>query len=197
MNLYPLENQPNFGCISGTELQLNNQMRLLWEQHVFWTRLAISGIVFASPDSQQSSARLLRNPKDFATALEPYYGKESMDKFADLFTSHLTIAAQLVTELKNGDTVKAAQTEKNWYENADQIAAFLAQINPHWNMREWQEMLYNHLHMTKNEVAAFLSKDYETSVSIFDKIEQEALEMADIMTGGLMAQFYNSVTYMQ
>lgn len=164
-------------------------MRLLWEQHVYWTRLVISGIVFDSPDLQQSSARLLKNPRDFADVLEPYYGKKAAAKFTELFTSHLTIAAQLVTELKEGNKAKAAQTERSWYENASQIARFLAEINPYWSMREWKEMLYSHLRMTKNEAAAFLSKDYAASVAVFDKIEQEALEMADTMTRGIVAQF--------
>ena len=45
-------------------------MRLLWEQHVYWTRMLISGIVFGSPDVEQTKARLLRNPADFAAVFK-------------------------------------------------------------------------------------------------------------------------------
>lgn len=168
---------------------LSNQMRLLWEQHVYWTRLVISGIVFASPDVSQSTARLLRNPGDFAAALTPFYGAGAMAEFTELFTSHLTIASQLVSELKVGAPRKAEELERRWYENANQIAEFFASANPCWSLSEWQEMLYSHLDMTKNEAAAFLSRDYAASVEIFDRIEQEALEMADMMTGGIVQQF--------
>lgn len=170
-------------------LMLNNQMRLLWEQHVFWTRLVISGIVFDSPDLSQSTARLLRNPADFASVLKTFYGEEKADEFQKLFTEHLTIAGQLVSELKAGENTKAAETEKKWYENADQIAAFLASINPYWSQSSWQEMLYSHLELTAREASEFLSQNFAASVNTFDQIEQEAMEMADMMTRGIILQF--------
>lgn len=173
------------------EMMLSNQMRLLWEQHVYWTRLLISGIVFGSPDVEQTKARLLLNPSDFAAAFSQFYGREAAGEFADLFTSHLTIAAQLVTEAKAGNNAEAAATERSWYQNADQIAAFLADLNPYWNMREWQEMLYDHLAMTKAEAVAFITGNYAESVAVFDRIELEALEMADRMTEGILSQFPN------
>lgn len=182
-------NQRRYGCISRQELMLSNRMRLLWEQHVYWTRLVISGIVFDSPDLQQSTARLLQNPGDFAETLAMFYGEEAAAEFKTLFTSHLTTAGQLVNELKAGNTKAAAETERRWYENSTEIAAFLSDINPYWSFGEWREMMYRHLDLTKAEAAAFLAKNYEESVLIFNQIEQEALEMADEMTIGLIRQF--------
>lgn len=175
--------------ISRREQLLNNQMRLLWEQHVYWTRLAISGAVFHSPDSASSTARLLRNPNDFADALTPFYGKAAAAQFARLLTEHLTIASELVTAAADGKNQEAADAEKRWYDNADQIALFLSSLNPYWTAREWQEMLYSHLAMTKQEALCFITGNYAESVAVFDRIEQEALEMADRMTEGITAQF--------
>lgn len=177
-------------CISMDELQINNEMRMLWEQHVFWTRLVISGIVFNSSDLQASTDRLLRNPADFAAVLQPFYSASTMRIFQELFTSHLTLAGELVNELKAGETAKAAVTEDKWYSNANQIAGFFAEINPYWSFQEWRAMMQNHLEMTKDEAAAFLAGKYEESVAIFDRIEMEALEMADMMTEGLVEQFF-------
>lgn len=168
---------------------LSNRMRLLWSQHVYWTRLVIGGIVFNSPDTQKSTERPLRNPGDFSETLVAFYGEEAMKAFKRLFTAHLTIAAQLVGELKTGNNRKAAVTEKNWYENAGQLAAFFATVNPCWMQMDWQEMLYRHLDMTKKEAAAFITGDYAASVAVFDCLEQEAMEMADMMTEGIARQF--------
>lgn len=169
-------------------MTVNNQMRLLWEQHVYWTRLFISGAVFGSPDVKFTEARLLRNPGDFAEALEPVYGEKEAEQFKKLFTDHLTIAGQLVTELKAGNTAQAEQTRQQWYANADEVAAFLTSINPCWTFGEWQEMMDSHLALTEQEADAFIRGDYEESILIFDTIEQEALEMADMMTRGIMMQ---------
>ena len=180
---------PSVGGISEAELALSNRMRLLWEQHVYWTRMVILSMVFGLPDTQVVTNRLPRNPKDFEATLGRFYGKDIAAKFAELLTSHLTIAAELVSAAKAGDSTAAADAEKRWYENADQIAAFLGSINPYWSVQLWQKMLYDHLAMTKTEAVNILSQEYEDSVSVFENIEQQALNMADMMTQGIVKQF--------
>lgn len=181
--------QPIPECISKTQQTLSNQMRLLWEQHVYWTRLFILSSAFELPDAEFVTNRLLRNPKDFEAALKLFYGEDIAAKFAELFTSHLTIAAELVMAAKAGDNAAAAGAERRWYENADEIAAFLSGINPYWSVQEWQKMLYDHLAMTKAEAVDILTQKYMNSINTFDYIEHQALMMADLMTQGLLKQF--------
>lgn len=181
--------QPAGRCFGKDEQALSNHLRLLWEQHVYWTRMVILGIVFDLPGTDATTARLLRNPKDFESALRPFYGEEIAAKFAELFTSHLVIAAELVKAAKAGDSTAAADAEKRWYINADQIAAFLGGINPYWSVKEWQKMLHDHLAMTKTEAVALLTQKYEDSIHVFENIELEALAMADMMTQGIVRQF--------
>ncbi len=175
--------------ISKAEQTLSNHMRLLWEQHVYWTRMVILSIAFGLPDTEFVTNRLLRNPKDFETALRTFYGENIAAKFAGLFTSHLTIAAELVKAAKANYTAAAADAEKRWYANADQIAAFLGSINPYWSAQDWQKMLYDHLAMTKAEAVDILTQKYSDSISMFEIIEREALAMADMMTQGIVKQF--------
>jgi len=188
----PKPAQPLSGGIGGAAQRLNNLMRLLWEQHVYWTRMAIVSTAFGLPDAEAVTNRLLRNPKDFESALRQYYGKDIAAKFAELFTSHLTIAAELVDAAKADNSAAAADAEKRWYANADQIAAFLGEINPYWSTQEWRKMLYNHLAMTKTEAVDILTEKYEDSVGMFDNIELEALAMADMMKQGITKQFPQS-----
>jgi hypothetical protein len=185
-NYRPMPSQSITECISKTQQTLSSQMRLLWEQHVYWTRLFILSSAFGLPDAKFVTNRLLRNPKDFEAALRLFYGENIAAKFAQLFTSHLTIAAELVIAAKAGDNATA---ERRWYINADEIAAFLSSINPYWSVQEWQKMLYDHLAMTKTEAVDILTQKYEDSINTFDHIEQQALMMADVMTQGLIKQF--------
>jgi hypothetical protein len=186
---YPASIYPAPTVISETQAGLNNYLRLLWEQHVIWTRLTILSIVFGLPDVDLVTKRLLRNPKDFATVLKPLYGEQAATRFDNLFTSHLVIAAELVKAAKAGDNRAAADAEKRWYANADEIAAFLASINPYWSEQEWKAMLHQHLALTKTEAVNMLTGKYAEGVTIFDQIEKQALEMADVMTYGIINQF--------
>lgn len=175
--------------ISGMLADLMNYMHILWEQHVFWTRMAVMGLVHNLPETDFILQRLLRNPADFANVLEHFYGEESAQTFAQLFTDHLTIAAQLVKDAMSGDTQAFAATEKSWYDNADQIAEFLSSINPNWNEDDWSAMLQEHLDLLKQNISDMISGNYEASINGFDDIEQQALEMADDMAEGITMQF--------
>ncbi len=171
------------------QVALLNQLRMLWEQHVHWTRSFIISTAANLGDLDPTTKRLLRNPSDFAELFRQFYGDEIADHFKDLFTQHLLIAADLVNAAKNNDTKAADEARRKWYANADEIAAFLAQINPYWDESKWKELLYSHLQMTEKEAVLRLAGKYAEDIAIYDQIEAEALNMADYMFYGIANQF--------
>lgn len=171
------------------QLQLMNTLRRLWVEHVMWTRFFIVSTAFNLADLEYVTNRLLRNPDDFADVLRPFYGEEKAAKFNKLLTEHLEIGAQLVNAAKAGDTKTADEQRMKWYDNADEIAAFLSGINPYWSNTAWQTMLYDHLQMTENEAGQILTGQYDASISQYDSIQKEALEMGDYMANGMIKQF--------
>lgn len=86
----------------------------------------------------------------------------------------------------------AMNGEKKWYANADEIASFLNSINPNWPKSVLLNMLHEHLRMTKNEAVFRLSQKYQSDIDEYDKIEKQALEMADAFTDGIVKQFPNA-----
>jgi len=169
--------------------RLSNQIRLLWQQYVYWTRMLILSIVFELPDLEFVTNRLLRNPRDFADVLNLFYEEDVVSEFTKLLTQHIIIAAEFVKAAKDGDNAGVADAEKRWYANADELAEFFRRINLFWPAVEWKKMLYDNIDMTKNEAIYMLNQRYEDSINIFDAIEQQALIMADTMTEGLIEFF--------
>lgn len=170
-------------------IKIINQFRKLWTEHVVWTRFFIISTAADLEDLQFVTARLLRNPADFESALKPFYGEEKAQRFRQLLTEHLTIAAQLVNAAKEGKTEAVDEDRKKWYANADEIADFLSQINPFWSQSHWIIMLHDHLKLTETEATERLTGQYEQDVSLFDAIEDQALTMADDMSDGIIRQF--------
>jgi LysM repeat protein len=171
------------------EMDLTSYMHLLWEQHSEWTRMAVMGLVHDLPEAQLILQRLLRNPADFAAAFTPFYGAQASQEFADLLTAHLTIAAELVQDAKAGNTDAYSEAEQRWFDNADQMSELLASINPYWSVEDWSAMFDEHLRLLAENVSQMINQDYAASISGYDEIELQALEMADMMAEGIAMQF--------
>ena len=165
---------------------LSQDMRLVWEQHVFWTRLVLISIAERLKDQDATVARLMRNPQDIANIFARYYGANDAKAIEQLLTEHLQIGGDLITALRDGKTEEAEELTKKWYANADQMADTFAGINPYYDRDALQKMLYRHLDLTTNEVKARLAGQYADDVKAFDIVEQEALMMADYFTCGII-----------
>ncbi|WP_230203604.1 LysM peptidoglycan-binding domain-containing protein [Bacillus massiliigorillae] len=176
-------------CMSESEYELRSDMRSLWEQHVAWTRMAIMSLVFNLPDVNVVLTRLLQNAPDMGDSLRPFYGKRNAKKYSELIKEHLLIAADLVKVAIAGNTQEVERLEKKWYANGDDIVQFLSSINPNFPKEEFRKMFYEHLALTKAEAVAMITKDYKTSVELYNKIEAEALEMADEISDAIVKQF--------
>ncbi|WP_066300731.1 acetylglutamate kinase [Bacillus sp. FJAT-29937] len=176
-------------CVSKAQMDLNNLWRVLWEEHVAWTRMAIISIVFKLPDKDFVIKRLLHNATDMGNVMRKFYGNRIGDRFAQLIKEHLVLAADLVTAAAAGNTNAANIAERKWYANADQIAIFLNSINPNWSVKGVREMMYEHLRLTKSEAVYMITKDFASDVAIFDQIQKQALGMADEFTSGIIKQF--------
>jgi hypothetical protein len=177
------------GCLSNAVVDLQKCLRMLWEQHVVWTRLTIISMAASLPCEGPTTNRLLRNAKDFGMAFRPFYGKEVASTFSQLIKDHLVIAGQLVAAAKAGKSKAAANIEKDWYANADEIAHFLNSINGYWSIEETMKMWHEHLALTKAEVIAILTGNYVEGIELFDEIENRAIMMADTQADGIVKQF--------
>lgn len=184
-----METSWKYHTLNYGQINLMNELRKLWTEHVMWTRLFIISALAELPDLEVTTDRLLRNPSDFAKVLEIFYGKQKADTFQNLLEEHLKIAASIVNSAKEQNAKAVEQYSTLWYRNADQIAAFLAGINPCWAEDEWRNLLHDHLRMTADEVTARLSGEFSKDRLIFDMIWEQSLAMADYMASGMIRQF--------
>ncbi|HEV3408533.1 MAG TPA: hypothetical protein VG079_07605 [Gaiellaceae bacterium] len=176
--------------VSREELAFRSDMRRLWEDHVTWTRLAIISLTTAAPDTEATVGRLLRNQADIGDAIEPFYGEAAGQELTRLLRDHILIAADLIAAARAGDEGALGEAQSRWTANAGEIAAFLASANPGaWTLEELKAMLDEHLRLTTNEAVARLQGDWDADVAAYDAIHLHALEMADLLSTGIVAQF--------
>lgn len=172
--------------ITQREVELMRNERSLWEEHVAWTRMAIISIVFKLPDLNFVIARLLKNATDMGEMFRPLYGETASNTYATLIKEHLLTASDLVKAALAGNTQAANEAERKWYANADKIALFLNSINRFLPKEKVRQMFYRHLDLTKQEAVSMINKDYQKDIAIYDKIEKQAREMADMISDAMI-----------
>jgi hypothetical protein len=176
--------------ISPSELEFRNQMRVLWEDHIVWTRMAIVSFAADLPDFPATADRLLRNQDEIGDALAPYYGQAAGDDLSALLREHILIAVDVLTAAKAGDQPALDEALARWDANAVEIATFFSAVNPrNWPLAEMRAMMREHLALTTQEAVARLTGDTAADIAAYDAVHVQAMAMADMLSTGVVAQF--------
>jgi len=170
-------------------VQFRRDVRVLWTDHVAWTRLFIVSAVAGLDDIDATAARLLQNQADIGDAVAEFYGEDAGAQLEALLRDHILIAGDLIAAAKTGDNAQVEDRSTAWYANADEIAEFLASANPAWPVDTLRDMMRGHLDQTLNEATAQLTGDFEASVAEYDHIVTHILQMADALADGIITQF--------
>ena len=183
---------------AGSRIAFHDQMRKLWEDHITWTRMFIVSAATESgnlPDLAPTVDRLLANQVDLGNAIKPFYGDAAGNHLTALLREHILTAAGIVSAAKSGDDSAVATAKDAWYANADEIAAFLSAANPReWPLDEMRSMMRSHLDLTLAEAVARLQARYADDIAAYESVHAEILEMADMLSSGIVAQFPSRFT---
>jgi hypothetical protein len=177
-------------AFTARQAAFHDRMRKLWEDHVTWTRLAIVTFADGSPGFDATAERLLRNQRDIGTAIKPFYGKAAGNRLTRLLDDHILIAVKLLQAAKAGDKAKVDHAAAQWYANANDIAGFLTAANPRaWPRQAMRKAMKTHLDQTLAEAQHELAGDYRASVADYEAIHAHILEMADLLSNGILRSF--------
>ncbi|MCY9664022.1 glycosyltransferase [Paenibacillus alginolyticus] len=176
-------------CYSQSMVKLKGDLKKLWLQHGVWARSYLVSTLAGLEDQEKVLARLLKNQKDIGNAIKPYYGEAMGNKLGELLTEHIVLAGKVIAAAKGGNASDYEKYNKEWYSNADDIAAFLSKANPNWPMKTLQDFLYGHLQLFTNNVSARIKKDWDADIAAFDQGEEHTIMFADFLSDGIIKQF--------
>ncbi|WJV19427.1 glycosyltransferase [Rossellomorea marisflavi] len=182
--------KPQDSCISQSEVEFENSFRRLWIDHVLWTSNYITSATTADAgDQKQVLTRLLKNQEDIGNAIKPVYGEQAGNQLTRLLKEHIVIAGKIVDAATRNDTASVNKLNKEWYKNADEIAAFLSSSNPNLKNEELKELLYMHLKLVTDDVVASVQKNWSNRITSIDEGVSHIILMSDAISSGVVKQF--------
>jgi hypothetical protein len=168
----------------------HDEMRALWEAHGAGTRIVIVSFVGNLPNLQAEEQALLQNQVDIGNAVKPYYGRSAGNKLTKLLKEHILGAVTVLVAAKSGDKNQLAQAEAAWSANGRQIADFLHAANPRFLSRTAaRKMMRIHLQQVIGQAVDELGGNYAASANAFQPYIRHILDMADMISGGIIRQF--------
>ncbi|MHC1724070.1 MAG: hypothetical protein AB9836_12805 [Aminipila sp.] len=177
--------------LQGTTMPLN-QTELVFESRIIWRNLAnwireylIS--VYAGYGTQTTAEKKIKASfMENSNLISIIFGTQDIERYNNLISDFVNSLKSLVAAQINGDVNAVNEYTKQLYANADQRAAFAAEINPFWSESEWKSLLYQFLQMTIEESTALLKKQYTKSIEIYDDILNLTSEMGDFYSKGVL-----------
>ena len=107
---------------------------------------------------------------------------------------HITGFVAILTAAKAGDSAAETTAETAAYANAQDIADFLAKTNPNWPQATMRQMMKSHIDQTLVYATDQLQGKFADSISSYGQAEAHMLQMADMLSAGIIAQFPGKFT---
>jgi hypothetical protein len=168
----------------------HDKVRALWEAHGAWTHMVIVSFVGNVPNLAGEEQVLLQNQVDIGNAVKPYYGAAAGAKLTKLLKAHILGAVTVLVAAKSGDNAKLAQAQAAWSANGRQIADFLHSANPRFLSRAAARgMMSAHLAQVVEQAVDELKGNYAAGARAFGPYIRHILDMADMISGGIIRQF--------
>jgi hypothetical protein len=168
----------------------HDEMRALWEAHGSWTHMVIISFVGSLPNLPAEEQVLLQNQVDIGNAVKPYYGAAAGNKLTKLLKEHILGAVKVLVAAKSGDKTQLAQAEAAWYANGRQIGDFLHAADPKFLSRAAaRRMMKIHLDQVIEQAVDELQGQYTADAQAYGPYIRHILDMADMISGGIIRQF--------
>jgi hypothetical protein len=165
-------------------------LRDLWLSHIFWVR-TVSVAAIDKNDSAIGAAekQAVANAQAIAASIEPFYGAGAKEKFFKLLAGHYGAVKSYLVAAVAGDVSAQGKATQSITSNADEIATFLSQANPHLPKDAVEGLLLAHGGHHIQQIQQLKDRNYDAEAQTWEEMKAHVYQIADATAAALAKQF--------
>ena len=160
----------------------------LWTDLSMWLRALLISMAENLEDQEAVTHQLYSIPADFYNIFRVFYGPSISQQLLNLLSGLTTDARNLIASLIAGDDESVDLNLSQMYRTVNDLAAFLSRINVYWDEDQWTYLLNQFVRLFVNEAVAYLSKNYEQEIQIYNRLDDLTDIMGSYMARGIIAR---------
>lgn len=175
---------PISNIISG-QSNLVFRARMLWRDMATWLTIYMFSLYGGYGNHDLIEAKLYQVPLEYGHVMKLIFGDRVSEDYITSLSNYIIILRNLFHAQLTGDADAASEYTKQLYQNVEQRAAFLAQINPYWQEDTWRTLLYTFNSMILEDSTSLLTQQYEQNILIFDRLLAQSTIIGDYFSQGI------------
>lgn len=180
------KNQNQNTYITYGQMNLINDFRAIWTELIIWLRSYMVSIKTGFSNLESISNQLNLKPDELRSKLQSFLSIEESEQIQHLLSLYLYRTQELITAKQRNDQQAVATNMSFLYRDVDQLADFLASINPYWSKDQWQNLFYQLTDLWLAQLEALYSGNYELEIILRDRLLKLAQVLGDYMASGIM-----------
>ncbi len=168
------------------QMNLIFRARMLWRDMTTWLTMYMFSLYGGYPNLQSIANQIYELPLEYGNFMKLIFGDKVSDDYINLISQYVIILEYLFYYQLTGDQNAASNYTQQLYQNINQRAAFLAQINPYWQENTWKTLLTTFNNMILEQSTALLTKQYDKSIDIFNQLLSQSSIIGDYFSEGIL-----------
>jgi hypothetical protein len=166
--------------------------RKLWRGHADAVRkVVVAKIAGDAAAEKTAEAGVVANAHDIANSISPFYGQAASDKLFNLLASHYGAVKAFLYASVAKDAKAQSKATDDLTSNADQIATFLNNANPHLPKATVMELFQIHAGHHITQIQQLIAKNAAGEAKTHTAMLAHMDVLGDALANGIAAQFPN------
>lgn len=174
-----------YQCISLSQMNIIFNSRDFWRKLTMWIRLYLISRYSGFGNVEEAYNHLYDYPSEFTTMLQFIFGKDIKDRYNQLLVQQIITLKELIDAQTLGNIELINKRVNELYQNADEQAKFLSEVNPYWEIIQCRQLLHTYIRYTIAEANYISMGDYANSMNAYSNLMNQAVSLGDYLSLGL------------